>query len=53
MFCLLKFDWKQQRQILLEQYRYMLKQGFFIQCTLDYIPNTDALRIIITELLPD
>lgn len=44
---------KQCRNQLLEQYQLHPQTRLFLfNGTLDYIPNTDALRIILTELLP-
>jgi polysaccharide biosynthesis protein PslH len=44
---------KQFRNLLLEQYQLHPQTRLFLfNGTLDYIPNTDALRIIVSELLP-
>jgi hypothetical protein len=44
---------KQQRQILLDEFQLHVQTRLFLfNGTLDYIPNTDALRIIVSELLP-
>ncbi|OYU53844.1 MAG: hypothetical protein CFE25_17285 [Chitinophagaceae bacterium BSSC1] len=47
------FEKKQQRQTLLEEFQLHPQTRLFLfNGTLDYIPNTDAMRIIVSELLP-